>query len=91
MPTRRTLMTLIREQSPPSQAAAWSRSSTRLEEQGILMAKSQEPWSHLATRIPKALHHRVKMYCVTHDAMLMQFVVEAIEAKLRRVAGKRRT
>ena len=44
------------------------------------MAKVEEAAStQLATRIPKDLHHRLKLYCVTHDMPLMQFVVEAIE------------
>ena len=46
------------------------------------MPKSEEPWTQVATRIPKALHHRLKLYCVTHEMPLMQFVVEAIETKL---------
>ena len=48
------------------------------------MPKTEEPLTHLATRIPKELHHRLKLYCVTHDIVLMQFVVEAIETKLGR-------
>ena len=48
------------------------------------MAKAEEPWTQLATRIPKNLHRRLKLYCVTHDIVLMHFVVEAIEEKLRR-------
>ncbi len=47
------------------------------------MAKAEEAAStQLATRIPKELHHRLKLYCVTHDMPLMHFVVEAIEKKL---------
>ena len=42
------------------------------------MAKAEEAWTQLATRIPKDLHHRLKLYCVTHEKPLMQFVVEAI-------------
>jgi predicted HicB family RNase H-like nuclease len=37
----------------------------------------------LATRIPKELHRRLKLHCVTHDIMVQQFVTEAIEEKLR--------
>jgi hypothetical protein len=39
-------------------------------------------FTQLATRIPRNLHHRLKLYCVTHDMPLMQFVLEAIETKL---------
>jgi hypothetical protein len=34
------------------------------------------------TRIPKELHRRLRLYCVTHDIVLMHFVVAAIEGKL---------
>ena len=47
----------------------------------------------LATRIPKRLHQTVKVHCVTNDRTVMEFVVEAIEAKLGqagRRAGRRR-
>jgi hypothetical protein len=54
------------------------RSSAGIEEQGGLMAKTDEPWTQLATRIPKDLHRRVKLYCVTHDIALMHFVTEGI-------------
>ena len=50
------------------------------------MAKVEVVWTQLATRIPKELHRRLKLYCVTHDIALMHFVVEAIEDKLGRKA-----
>ena len=50
------------------------------------MAKMEEPWTQLATRIPKDLHRRLKLYCVTHDIALMQFVVDAIREKLGRMS-----
>ena len=50
------------------------------------MAKTDEPIAQLATRIPKELHRRLKLHCVTHDIALMHFVVEAIEEKLGRKA-----
>ncbi len=56
------------------------------------MAKAEEVWTQLATRIPKELHRRLKLYCVTKDMMVQDFVVDAIEEKLGRKAGpKRRT
>ena len=48
------------------------------------MAKTDEPWTQLATRIPKELHRRLKLHCVTNDTSVMEFVVEAIEKKLGR-------
>ena len=53
------------------------------------MAKGEEAWTQLATRIPKELHRRLKLHCVTHDILLMHFVVDAIEEKLGR-EGKRK-
>src|SRR5207247_1914904 len=70
------------EQSPSSQASARSRASARIEEEGRLMAKTEEVWTQLATRIPKELHRRLKLHCVTRDIALMHFVVEAIEEEL---------
>ena len=54
------------------------------------MAKAEEVLTQLATRIPKELHRRLKLYCVTHDIVLMHFVVEAIEERLVRKPGKTR-
>ena len=54
------------------------------------MAKTEEPLTQLATRIPKELHRRLKLYCVTHDLMVQHFVVEAIEEKLGRKAGAKK-
>src|SRR5213592_2575806 len=43
------------------------------------MAKTDEPIAQLATRIPKELHRRLKLHCVTHDTSVMDFVTQAIE------------
>jgi predicted HicB family RNase H-like nuclease len=48
--------------------------------------RADEPWTQLATRIPKELHRRLKLHCVTNDIMVQDFVVEAIEEKLGRKA-----
>jgi len=48
------------------------------------MAKTEEPLTQLATRIPKELHHRLKLHCVTHDTSVMDFVTEAIREKFAR-------
>ncbi len=54
------------------------------------MAKPEEVWTQLATRIPKELHRRIKLHCVTHDTSVMEFVVEALKEKLgRKVKGKK--
>jgi predicted HicB family RNase H-like nuclease len=54
------------------------------------MATAEEPQTQLATRIPKELHRRLKLYCVTHDIVLMHFVVAAIEEQLGRKQGSRK-
>ena len=54
------------------------------------MATAHEAWTQLATRIPKELHRRLKLHCVTNDIALMHFVVEAIEKKLGRKAGSKK-
>jgi hypothetical protein len=54
------------------------------------MVKAEEPSTQLATRIPKELHRRLRLYCVTHDIALMDFVGAAIEEKLGRKRGKKK-
>ena len=54
------------------------------------MAKEDQVWVQLATRIPKELHRRLKLYCVESETSVMEFVVSAVEEKLGKVAGKKR-
>jgi len=42
-------------------------------------------WVQLATRVPASLLHRVKVWCIKHDELVMRFVADAIREKLRRV------
>ncbi len=51
------------------------------------MTERDEPIAQLATRIPKDLHRRLKVYCVTHEIAVQDFVTQAIEEKL----GRRKT
>jgi len=44
--------------------------------------RQEEPWTQLATRIPKDLHRELKLYCVQADVKLMHFVVAALREKL---------
>ena len=57
------------------------------------MVQGEEPWVQLATRIPKSLHRELKLFCVTRDMSVMEFVVAALEEKLahdgRRAKRKR--
>ena len=48
------------------------------------MAKTEEPLTQLATRIPKEVHRRLKLHCVTHEIAVQDFVVEALKEKLGR-------
>ena len=55
------------------------------------MVKADEPLAQLSTRIPKDLHRRLKLHCVTNDVMVQDFVTEAIEEKVgRQRRGERR-
>jgi hypothetical protein len=55
------------------------------------MAKDNETvMVQLATRIPKELHRRLKLACVTGDDSVMAFVTAAIEAKLGTPAKRRK-
>ena len=54
------------------------------------MAKADEPWTQLATRIPKDLHRRLKLHCVTHEIAVQDFVVESIEERLGRKARSKK-
>jgi hypothetical protein len=55
------------------------------------MARGEEPWVQLATRIPKPLHRELKLFCVTRDTSVMEFVVAALEEKLAREERRART
>jgi predicted HicB family RNase H-like nuclease len=50
--------------------------------------ETAEAWTQLATRIPKSLHRKLKLHCVTHDTSVMDFVVEALKEKLGRESRK---
>jgi hypothetical protein len=41
-------------------------------------------WVPLATRIPKALHRKLRLHCVYEEIPLMDFVRKALEEKLAR-------
>ena len=44
-------------------------------------------WVQLATRIPKSLHRKLRLHCVTAETSVMDFVTTAIQEKLARAAG----
>jgi predicted HicB family RNase H-like nuclease len=54
------------------------------------MARAEDPWTQVATRISKELHRRLKLYCVTHEIAVQDFLTEAIEEKLGRKSASRK-
>jgi hypothetical protein len=46
-----------------------------------------EPWVQLATRIPKALHRKLKLHCVITETSVIGFVTMALREKLAGVSG----
>jgi predicted HicB family RNase H-like nuclease len=52
------------------------------------MSKGEEVvWAQLATRIPKSLHRKLKLHCVTSEVSVMDFVTKAIGEKLAASSG----
>ena len=52
---------------------------------------SGAPCVQLATKVPKALHRDVRLYCVNRSLTVMEFVIEALTDKLDREVGRRRS
>ncbi len=52
--------------------------------------RDAEVWTQLAPRIPKELHLRLKVHCVTVEVSVMDFTVQALEEQLRREAPRAR-
>jgi predicted HicB family RNase H-like nuclease len=52
------------------------------------MADEEDVHTQLATRIPKELHRRLKLFCVESDVSVMDFVTEAIREKMARKKGR---
>jgi len=44
------------------------------------MAKADQPWTQLATRIPRELHRCLRLYCVTHDIVVRHLAPLTIDA-----------
>lgn len=53
------------------------------------MAARDEERVQLATRIPKRLHHEVKLHCVRAEQSVMAFATDAITEKLTRETSRR--
>ena len=53
------------------------------------MAGRAEGRTTLATHIPQLLHHQLKLHCVEEGVLVMDFVVAAIEERLRKKGAER--
>ena len=51
---------------------------------------SDREWGHLATRIQRSLHRRVKVHCVEQDKQMLDFITAALEEKLARDTRRQR-
>jgi predicted HicB family RNase H-like nuclease len=56
-----------------------------------MAGRADEVWVQLATRIPKGLHRQLKLHCVQSDTSVMDFVVTALEEKLGKGGGRKRS
>ena len=54
------------------------------------MAQSEEAWTQLATKLPKELHHRLKVHCIQQDVSIMAFVISALKERLAQRGNGRR-
>ena len=54
------------------------------------MPKEDDVLIQLATRIPKALHREIKLFCVHQNLSVMEFVAVALEEKLRKATRRPR-
>jgi hypothetical protein len=46
-----------------------------------------ERWTQLATRIPKALHRKLRLHCLIAETSIIDFVTMALREKLERSGG----
>lgn len=56
-----------------------------------MAAKEDDVLIQLATRIPKALHREIKLHCVSSGMSVMDFVAAALEDKLKKTGGRRKS
>lgn len=48
----------------------------------------EQPFSTLATRLPKSLHHALRVYCVENRVQVRDFVIRAVEERLAKESRK---
>ncbi|HLY39382.1 MAG TPA: hypothetical protein VKU61_15165 [Candidatus Binatia bacterium] len=51
----------------------------------------EQPSVTLATRVPQSLRRAVKVHCTERRVQVQDFVMEAIEERLAKLAGKARS
>ena len=49
-----------------------------------------QPSVTLATRVPERLRHAVKVHCTERRVQVQHFVIDAIQERLAKLAGKAR-
>lgn len=55
------------------------------------MAENNVEQTQLATRIPKELHRKLKLFCVESEVSVMDFVTNAVREKLGSKGSRKRT
>src|SRR5439155_17031704 len=68
----------------------WSWAPARIEDQGGVDDDATRRLDAVGDAHPEGAHRRLKLYCVTHDTSVMEFVTKAIEEKLGRKAGSKK-
>jgi hypothetical protein len=68
---------LVKKQIAAAKAAGMDEKTFKL-----VMAPEPVPETALATRIPEAMHRAMKVFCATHDILIRDFVVQAIQRRL---------
>jgi len=53
-----------------------------------MASKEDDILIQLATRIPKGLHRKIKLFCVQNSISVMEFVAAALEEKLRKISSR---
>ena len=57
---------------------------------GTSLESTEIVYAQLATRVPRALHRRMRVHCVVSGATIQSFVESALEHKLEKAKRRRR-
>ena len=58
-------------------------------EKGDTAVSDDELRVQFSTRVPKTLHRELRLHCIQTEISLMDFVVQALNEKLKRAASRR--